>query len=47
MPSFKLSRVAKTLGIEVDEDRLHDADYDVYLTREIYKTVSRIEENLF
>lgn len=47
MPSFKLSRVAKTLGIEVDDSKLHDADYDVHLTREIYQVVSRIEENLF
>jgi DNA polymerase-3 subunit epsilon len=47
MPSFKLHRVAKTVGIHVDEERLHDADYDVYLTREVYNTVSRIEENIF
>jgi DNA polymerase-3 subunit epsilon len=47
MPSFKLSRVAKTVGIEVDDDKLHDADYDVFLTREVYYTVSKVEENLF
>jgi DNA polymerase III subunit epsilon len=40
MPSFKLHRVAKTLGIDVDKDRLHDAIYDVELTREIYKRLA-------
>ena len=47
MPSFKLHRVARTVGITVDEERLHDADYDVYLTREVYNVVSKIEENIF
>lgn len=47
MPSFKLHRVAKTLGIEVDDEQLHDASYDVYLTREIYKIVSKFEANIF
>lgn len=36
MMSFKLHRVAKTLGIEVDDSRLHDGVYDAELTREIY-----------
>lgn len=36
MPNFKLATVAKHLGISVDESRLHDASYDIYLTREIY-----------
>lgn len=39
MPSFKLHRVAKHLGISVDDSRLHEALYDVYLTFEIYKKV--------
>lgn len=43
MPTFKLSRVAKTLGIDVDDEKLHDADYDVYLTREIYLVVKTTE----
>lgn len=48
MPTFKLHRVAKTLGIEVDDSRLHDADYDVHLTREVYLVVTRLtEESLF
>lgn len=47
MPSFKLHRVAKTLGIEVDDTRLHEADYDLQLTREVYYVVSKFEESLF
>lgn len=47
MPSFKLSRVAKTVGIHVEDENLHDANYDVFLTREVYNVVSKIEENIF
>jgi len=36
MENFKLMTVAKQLGIEVDKSKLHDAEYDIYLTREIY-----------
>lgn len=36
MPSFKLHRVAKTLGVPVDDNRLHEALYDSELTRGIY-----------
>ena len=39
MPSFKLHRVAKTLGIEVDDSRLHEALYDAELAREIYHAI--------
>ena len=39
MPSFKLHRVAKTLGIDVDDSRLHEALYDSTLTREIYYSI--------
>lgn len=35
MRSFKLVRVAKEVGIEVDKSKLHDAEYDVHLTRQI------------
>ena len=45
MPSFKLHRVAKTLGIEVDETRLHDAIYDVILTRQVYRIVTGREKD--
>ena len=37
MPSFKLHRVATTLGITVDKNTLHDAIYGVELTREILR----------
>jgi DNA polymerase-3 subunit epsilon len=37
MENFKLMTVARTLGIEVDESQLHDALYDVKLTKEIYE----------
>lgn len=41
MIDFKLMTVARELGIEVDESRLHDALYDVYLTREIYLSIMK------
>lgn len=41
LEDFKLKSVAKHLGIEVDEKKLHDAKYDIHLTREIYKIVAR------
>ncbi len=37
MENFKLMTVAKTLGIEVDDSQLHDALYDVRLTKEIFE----------
>ena len=37
MENFKLDTVAGALGIEVDENELHDALYDVKLTRQIYR----------
>lgn len=43
MPSFKQKRVAKELGIEVDESKVHDALYDAQLTRRIYRIVTEIE----
>lgn len=43
MPSFKLHRVAKELGIEVRDEDLHDALYDVRLTRQIYRIVTGLE----
>lgn len=39
-PSFKLKRVAKECGIIIEEDKLHDASYDVELTRKIYKIIT-------
>lgn len=37
MVNFKLSTVARELGLKVDEDKLHDAMEDIYLTREIHQ----------
>ena len=39
MENFKLMTVAKTVGIQIDESKLHDAMYDIYLTREIYNRI--------
>jgi len=40
MVNFKLMTVAAALGIKVDENKLHDAQYDIDLTRSIYKIVT-------
>ncbi len=37
MVDFKLKTVSKYAGIEVDESKLHDASYDIELTRKLYK----------
>lgn len=37
--NFKQSTVAKYLGIEVDESKLHDAIYDVEICYSIYKKI--------
>lgn len=39
MENFKLMTVAKEMGIEIDESKLHDATYDIELTRLIYYKV--------
>lgn len=36
--------VAKELGIVIEEEKLHDAQYDNYLTYEIYKVVTEQTE---
>lgn len=36
MPNFKLGTVAKTMGLEVKEDALHDGMYDIRLTAQIF-----------
>ena len=36
MENFKLMTVAKQLGVEIDELKLHDATYDIELTKDIY-----------
>jgi DNA polymerase-3 subunit epsilon len=37
MPNFKLMTVAKQFGFEVDESRLHEAGYDLLLTRQLFE----------
>lgn len=39
LPNFKLGTVAKSLGVNVDEERLHMALYDVSITRDIFKLI--------
>jgi DNA polymerase III subunit epsilon len=39
-PNFQQRTVAKRLGIEIDETRLHDAEYDISICVEIYKLTS-------
>ena len=39
MENFKLSTVAKALGVPVDETKLHDASYDIFLTKAIFNIV--------
>src|SRR5690606_11562747 len=46
MENFKLMTVAKELGIEFDESKLHDALYDVKITRALYNRVSPDRKHL-
>lgn len=41
MIDFKLKTVCKQLGIIVDESKLHDAEYDIDLTRTLYYAVTK------
>ncbi len=43
MPNFKLGTVAKKLEIEFDEEKTHDAFFDISLTIKIYETIYRKE----
>jgi len=36
MKNFKLVEVCRHFGIEVEDEKLHDANYDVRLTRELF-----------
>lgn len=36
-PDFKLMTVAKTLKIEVDENKAHNAEYDTLVTKAVYE----------
>lgn len=39
--NFKLGTVAKSLGIEVDEEKLHGGLYDVVLMKQIYEILEK------
>lgn len=39
MVDFKLKTVATTLGIEIDESKLHDGFYDIELTKKVYDKI--------
>lgn len=39
MPNFKLMTVADRLGIPVDSTKLHDAFYDIEITKKVYEKV--------
>ena len=40
MPAFKLMHVAKELGIEVEEDKLHDGLYDIIISKKVIDIVT-------
>ena len=46
MVNFKLMTVAKELGLIVDETRLHEAAYDIELTRAVYRIVTNLDFEL-
>lgn len=39
MPNFKLATVAEWMGIIVDSEKLHDAGYDIFLTKAIFDKI--------
>lgn len=41
MSDFRLLTVAKFLGLEVDPEKAHDADYDIDLTIQIFKQLTQ------
>ncbi len=48
MSDFKQETVARELGIEIEREKLHDAAYDIQLTKEIYKRIGNMQKtNLF
>ena len=46
MPNFKLMSVAREVGISIDASKLHDANYDILITRAVYNIVSGIDFEL-
>jgi len=41
MANFQLSTVAGFLGVTIEEQKLHDASYDIYLTKSIFDIVTK------
>ena len=41
LPNFKLGTVAKALGIEVDDNKLHNGLYDVQVMKRIYEILEK------
>jgi len=39
--SFKLMEVAKALDIEIDQEKAHDAMYDIIITKQIFETLTQ------
>jgi DNA polymerase-3 subunit epsilon len=39
--NFKQQTVAKYIGIEIDETKLHDAEYDIDICRKIYENITQ------
>jgi DNA polymerase-3 subunit epsilon len=42
LSNFKLATVARYCGIKVDDSRLHDSQYDIELTRELWLSARKI-----
>ena len=42
MTDFKQETVARALGIQIDSAKLHDASYDIQLTKKIYNRISSL-----
>lgn len=42
MTDFKQETVARALGIAIESEKLHDASYDIHLTKEIYKKIAKL-----
>lgn len=46
MENFKLHTVAAQIGIEIDKEKLHDANYDIDLTIQIYDQINEQKKKL-
>lgn len=41
MVNFKLFQVCKYFGLEIDEEKLHDAMYDIEITKQLYERIAK------